>query len=84
MMIAVAVVPSSLAFFNANCHKSASTLIDLSGVIEPRTLSLNPNTSQETQHWVHQCQPTKGLQQSATQELGQLQLQLLAYACHAL
>jgi len=42
-----------------------ATRIDRNGVIEPRTQSLNPNTSQETQHWVHQCQPTKGLQQLA-------------------
>jgi hypothetical protein len=65
MMIAVAVVPSFRAFSNANCHKSASMRIDRNGVIEPRTQSLNPNTSQETQHWVHQCQPTKGCWQPA-------------------
>jgi len=33
MIIAVAVVPSFRAFSNANCHKSASTRIDLCGVI---------------------------------------------------
>jgi len=65
MMIAVAVVPSFRAFSNASCHKSASTRIDLSGVIKLRTDSLNPSTSQETQPMVHQCQPTKGLQKPA-------------------
>lgn len=84
MIIAVAVVPSFRAFSNANSHKWASTRIDLSGVIEPRTDSLNPSTSQETQPMVHQCQPTKGLQQPAKSRLCQLQLQLLVRACHAL
>jgi hypothetical protein len=83
-MIAVAVVPSFRAFSLTDCHNSASMRIDLSGVIEPRTHSLNPNTSQETQRWVHQCQPTKGLQQPAKPQLSQLQLQLLVHACHAL
>jgi hypothetical protein len=58
--------------------------IDRNGVIEPRTQSLNPNTSQETQRSVHQCQPTKGLQQPAKPQLSQLQLQLLVLVCHAL
>jgi len=83
MMIAVAVVPSFRAFSNANCHKSASTRIDLSGVIEPRTDSLNPNTSQETQRWVHQCQPTKGLQICGKAHIAKTLYPVRVRACHA-
>jgi hypothetical protein len=83
-MTALTVVPSSFALACTDCQRSVATRIDRNGVIEPRTQSLNPNTSQETQHWVHQCQPTKDLQQLAKPQLSQLQLQLLVHACHAL
>jgi len=84
MMTAVAVVPSFVAFSLTDCHNSVEIRIDRNGVIEPHIQSLNPNTSQETLHSVHQCQPTKGLQQPAKPQLSQLQLQLLVHACHAL
>jgi len=83
-MIAVAVVPSFRAFSKADCHNSESMRIDRNGVIEPRTQSLNPNTSQETLRWVHQCQPTKGCWQLAKPQLSQSRLQLLVHAYHAL
>ena len=48
IMIALAVVPCSFAFACTSCQRSESTRIERNGVIEPRTQSLNPNTSQET------------------------------------
>lgn len=49
-MTALTVVPCSFALACAACQMSVAMRIDRSGVIEPRTQSLNPNTSQETQH----------------------------------
>jgi len=83
-MTAVAVVPSFFALACTDCQRSVATRIDLSGVIELRTDSLNPNTSQETGRWVHQCQPTKGLQKPAKSRLRQSKEQLRVLACHAL
>jgi len=80
----VTVKPLAFAFFFTARQSSSSIRIDRNGVIEPRTHSLNPSTSQETRLGRYRCQPTKGCWQLATQQLGQSKVQLLAYACHAL
>jgi hypothetical protein len=61
----VTVKPLAFAFFFTARQSSSSIRIDRNGVIELRTHPLNPNTSQETLRWVHQCQPTKGCWQLA-------------------
>jgi len=83
-MTAVAVVPSFFALACTDCQRSVATRIDRSGVIELRTDSLNPNTSQETLRWVHQCQPTKGLQICGKAHIAKTLYPVRVLACHAL
>jgi hypothetical protein len=74
----------AFAFTFTASQSSSGTRIERNGVIELRTDSLNPNTSQKTGRWVHQCQPTKGLQKPAKSRLRQSKEQLRVLACHAL
>jgi hypothetical protein len=54
-------LPSDFAFAFAFAHTWSLTRTDLiffPTITTPHIRSLNPNTNQETLHWVHQFQPT--------------------------
>jgi hypothetical protein len=80
-------LPSDCAFAFAFAHTCSLTLTDLiffPTITTPHIRSLNPNTNQETLHWVHQFQPTTSLPICGKAHKLKTQYRLRVLACHAL